>query len=291
MSWLSLWSAHPGLLIGACTLLGLCVGSFANVVILRLPAMMEAAWKHEARSLLQVADATEEAAPRLSLWSPGSRCPHCGEPIKPWHNLPLLGWLWLRGRAACCGQPISLQYPLVELIAAALGAACAWRFGATPQLPAALALSWTLLILTGIDLRDQLLPDSLTLPLLWLGLLLNTASLFASPIGAILGAAAGYLVLWLIYHLFRLFTGKEGMGHGDFKLLAALGAWLGARDLPVLLLLASAVGASVGIALIVFRGHRREVPIAFGPYLAGAGWLLLMLRPTLDGLVVSAMRP
>ena len=212
----------------------------------------------------------------LTLWRPASRCPQCQAAIKPWHNVPVLGWLWLRGRCASCGKAISVQYPIVEACAGLLGGYCAWRFGWSAQLLPALLLTWALLALTVIDLRTQLLPDSITLPLLWLGLLLSLAGVFVKPAASIAGAAAGYLVLWGMYHLFRLLTGKEGMGYGDFKLLAALGAWFGWQALPILIVLSSVVGAIVGIGLIVFRGHDRATPIPFGPYLAGAGWLVLV---------------
>ncbi len=265
--------SSPGLLMFATGALGLCVGSFLNVVILRLPQMMERAWKREARALLEL---PEVAEPVLTLWRPASRCPGCKASIRPWHNIPLLGWLMLRGRCAACEARISVQYPLVELFAALLGLACAWRFGWSAQLPAALAFSWILLALTVIDLRTQLLPDDLTLPLMWGGLLLSLWTVFVTVHAAVVGAIAGYLALWCVFQLFRLVTGKEGMGFGDFKLLAALGAWLGWQALPVVILLSSIVGAVVGIGMVVFRQHDRQVPIPFGPYLAGAGWLTLI---------------
>lgn len=263
----------PGFLMFAVSLVGLCIGSFLNVVILRLPLMMERAWKREARALLDLPEISE---PPLSLWRPGSRCASCDAGIKPWHNLPLLGWLMLRGRCANCRAVISIQYPVVELVASLLGAVCVWRFGWSPQLAAALVFSWTLLALTVIDLRTQLLPDDLTLPLLWGGLLLSLWTVFVPVDIAAIGAITGYLALWTVFQLFRLITGKEGMGYGDFKLLAALGAWLGWQALPTVILLSSVVGATVGIGLIIFRKHDRQVPIPFGPYLAAAGWLTLI---------------
>lgn len=270
----------PALLMLAATVLGLLVGSFLNVVILRLPRMMEQAWKREAREALGLPAADE--AP-LSLSRPASCCPACQAPIKPWHNVPVLGWLFLRGRCASCGAPISLQYPLVEAASGLLSLVCAWRFGFAPQLAAALALSWALLALAVIDLREQLLPDDLTQPLLWLGLLLAFVPVFAPLPAAVAGAVAGYLALWSVYWLFKLLTGKEGMGYGDFKLLAALGAWLGWQSLPMIVLLSSVVGAVVGIGLIVFRRHDRQIPIPFGPYLAAAGWLALVFGDALSG--------
>ena len=276
--------AHsPGLLAFAVLLLGLCIGSFLNVVIHRLPLMLERDWRRECRSLLALEPAAEDAAP-LSLVRPASRCPSCQAPIRPWHNVPVLGWLWLRGRCASCRAPISVQYPLVEAVTGLLSACCALKFGWSPALAAALVLTWTLIALTVIDLRTQLLPDSLTLPLLWLGLLLSIAGTFAHPAASIIGAAAGYLSLWGVYHVFRLITGKEGMGYGDFKLLAALGAWFGWQALPLIVLLSSVTGALVGVGLILLRGHDRNVPIPFGPYLAVAGWTLLIAGPELANL-------
>jgi leader peptidase (prepilin peptidase)/N-methyltransferase len=266
--------AHsPGFLVAAVTVLSLCVGSFLNVVIHRLPRMMERDWRQEARSILQLPEAPE---PALSLVSPPSRCPQCGTAIKPWHNVPVLGWLLLRGRCAACAAPISAQYPVVEAVTGLLGAFCAWRFGWSAALLPALLLTWALIALTVIDLQTQLLPDSITQPLLWLGLLLSLGRVFTVPAASIIGAAAGYLSLWLLYHAFKKLTGKEGMGYGDFKLFAALGAWFGWQSLPLVILLSSVAGALVGVGLILFRGHDRATPIPFGPYLAAAGWLMLV---------------
>ena len=267
--------AHsPAFLAFAVLLLGLCVGSFLNVVVHRLPQMLERDWRRECRSLLALEPAAEDLP--LSLVRPGSRCPACQTPIRPWHNIPVLSWLWLRGRCASCQARISAQYPLVEAITGALSVCCALKFGWTPALGAALVLTWALIALTVIDLRTQLLPDSLTLPLLWLGLLLSVQGTFVRPVPSIVGAAAGYLSLWGVYHVFRMVTGKEGMGYGDFKLLAALGAWFGWQALPMIVLLSSVAGAVVGLGLILLRGHDRNVPIPFGPYLAIAGWIVLM---------------
>lgn len=275
-------ASDPMLLGVATTLLGLVVGSFLNVVILRLPRMMEAEWQAEARELLQLEPIE---TPKLSLTQPASRCPGCGAEIRAWQNIPVLSWLLLRGRCASCKTAISAQYPLVELASALMSAACVWRFGWSPQLAAALVFTWTLIALTVIDLRETILPDDLTLPLVWLGLALSTVPVFVAMPASIWGAIAGYLSLWSIYHLFRIITGKHGMGYGDFKLMAALGAWFGAAALPVLLLLSSAVGAVVGIGLMVFRGHDRNTPIPFGPYIAGAGWLMLIWSDVLTGSV------
>ena len=274
---LSLLAASEPLLIACAALLGLLVGSFLNVLIYRLPVMLEQRWQAEARDLL--AQAPPEVLAPFNLATPGSRCGACGTPIRPLHNIPLLSWLWLRGRAACCGAPIALRYPLVELLSALVSGACAWRYGFSPELAAALLLSWALIALAFIDLDTQLLPDDLTLPLIWIGLLLALAGV---PVGsasleeAVIGAVAGYLTLWTVYWAFRLVTGKEGMGYGDFKLLAALGAWLGWQALPQIILLSSLVGAVSGLVQIALKRQQRGATMPFGPYLAAAGWLALM---------------
>ncbi|TXH04420.1 MAG: prepilin peptidase [Nevskiaceae bacterium] len=264
---------NPPFLWFATALLGLTVGSFLNVVILRLPRMMEMAWKRECREILEL-PAIEEK--RLSLVFPSSRCNGCGAPIRAWQNVPVLSWLLLRGQCARCKTPISIQYPLVEAAAGAVSAVCAWHFGWSVQLLPALVLSWALLTLAVIDLRTQLLPDDITLPLLWLGLGLSMWSVFAGTQDALIGAMAGYLSLWTVFQLFRLITGKEGMGYGDFKLFAALGAWLGWQSLPLIILLSSVVGAVVGLGLVLLRRQGRDIPMAFGPYLAAAGWIALI---------------
>ncbi len=273
MALIELLSNSPALLLAACAILGLLVGSFLNVVILRLPRMMEAGWKQEASAILGL---TPTEADPISLMHPASSCPGCGARIRAWQNIPVVSWLLLRGRCAKCGTSISIQYPLVELAASLLAAGCAWTFGWGLPLAGALVLAWTLLALAVIDWRTQLLPDGMTLPLLWLGLLLNVGETYVPLSEAVIGAAAGYLLLWLVFHAFRLVTGKEGMGYGDFKLLGALGAWFGWSALPSLILLSSVVGALVGIALMVFKRHDRNIPIAFGPYIAGAGLVMLL---------------
>ncbi|HYF57952.1 MAG TPA: A24 family peptidase [Burkholderiaceae bacterium] len=260
---------------------GLLVGSFLNVVIHRLPRMMEADWQ------AQAAELRGEAAPareRFDLIVPRSRCPHCGTAIAAWHNVPVLSWLMLRGRCARCSAPIPVRYPLVEALTGVLAAAAIAVHGAGAAGLGALILSCFLVALAFIDLDTQLLPDDLTLPLLWLGLLFNLSGTFVPLADAVAGAMAGYLALWSIYWAFRLATGKEGMGYGDFKLLAALGAWFGWQALPAIILLSSAVGAAVGIGLMVLARHRREVPIPFGPYLAGAGVLALYFAQPLGAL-------
>lgn len=275
MSLLEALQSSPGLLAVAVALLGLCVGSFLNVVAHRLPRIIEQEFADGCREQFGVPLADDQP-PRVSLLSPPSSCPACGARIKPWHNLPVLGWLLLGGRCADCKAGISVQYPLVELITGVLSVACAWRFGYSPQLLAALVLSWALVALTVTDLRTLYLPDDITLPLLWMGLLLSLKPVFADPVSAIAGAAAGYLLLWSIYWIFKLATGKEGMGYGDFKLLAALGAWMGWQALPQIVLLSAVVGASAGIALMAARKAEWSSRIPFGPYIAGAGWIALI---------------
>lgn len=277
-------ASDPLLLGVATTLLGLLVGSFLNVVILRLPRMLENEWKAEARELL---DLPAVETPRLSLMRPASCCPGCGAAIRPWQNIPVVSWLALRGRCAKCRTGISVQYPLVELASGVASAVCVWRFGWSPQLAAALVLTWALIALTVIDLREMILPDDLTAPLVWIGLGMSTLPVFVGMPESIWGAIAGYLSLWSIYWLFKLVTGREGMGYGDFKLMAALGAWFGWAALPLMLLLSSAVGAVIGIGLIVFKGRDKTQPIPFGPYIAGAGWLMLIWGDALGGVVAG----
>jgi leader peptidase (prepilin peptidase)/N-methyltransferase len=269
---MELLHAEPALFTGLVFLFSLLVGSFLNVVIHRLPKIMEAEWHVQCAELR--GETMPEAAP-YNLAVPRSACPQCGHQITALENIPLLSWLWLRGRCSSCRTPISARYPLVELLTALLSAAAAWKWGVSVPTVGALLLIWTLIILAFIDLDTTLLPDSLTLPLLWLGLLFNLGGYFASLPDAVIGAMVGYLVLWSVYWLFKLVTGKEGMGYGDFKLLAAIGAWLGWQMLPVTLLLSSVVGAAIGIAMIVLVKHDRRVPIPFGPYLAGGGLVAL----------------
>lgn len=266
----------PWVLYSTSALVGLVVGSFLNVVIMRLPRMLEATWRAEARALLGGTDADslavdEDEMPNLSLWHPSSSCFACWERVAPWHNVPVLSWLLLRGRAACCHSRIPLQYPLVELAAAALAMGAVWRFGYGTDVIAAMLFSWVLLTAAVIDWRTQLLPDSLTLSLLWAGLLYSMHGGLVSVGSAVVGAAVGYLSLWAIFHAFRLLTGREGLGYGDFKLLAALGAWLGWQVMPTLLLLSSTVGALVGLTLLATGHLGRQQPMPFGPFIAGAG--------------------
>ncbi|BFI96773.1 MAG: A24 family peptidase [Rhodanobacter sp.] len=251
--------------------LGLLVGSFLNVVILRLPERMAAAWRREARDVLEL-EAVDEALPPGIVREP-SHCPHCKHPLSAADNIPLFGWLLLGGRCRYCKTKISIQYPLVELLSGVLSAVVVWKFGPTWPALAGLVFTWTLIALAGIDFRTQLLPDQLTLPLLWLGLLLALLPVFVAAPSAIVGAAIGYLSLWSVYWGFKLLTGKEGMGHGDFKLLAALGAWMGPVALLPIVLLSSLIGAIVGGSLIALKRHESGVPMPFGPFIAMAGWV------------------
>lgn len=272
MALLELLQAAPVAFITVCAVLGLMVGSFLNVLIHRLPKMMELGWQQQCAEL-RGEPLVEH--PRYNLFVPRSACPHCGHRIGALENIPVVSFLVLRGRCKGCGAHISLRYPLVETLSGILCAYAAWHFGFGWAAAGALLLVWALIALTFIDLDTQLLPDDITLPLLWLGLLLNLNGVFTPLSHAIIGAVAGYLVLWSVYWLFKLVTGKEGMGYGDFKLLAALGAWLGWQMLPLIILLSSLVGAVVGIILIVATRHGRNIPIPFGPYLAGGGLIAL----------------
>lgn len=256
-------------------LLGLIVGSFLNVVIHRLPIMMEHEWRSHCEDLASTTESLHEEEP-FNLSTPGSRCPHCGHAITALENIPVLSYLWLRGKCSGCGASISARYPIIEAITAVLSIVIAWHFGFSWQAMAGLVFTWALIALTMIDFDVQLLPDSITLPFIWVGLTLSLWNVFTDSKTAIIGALAGYLSLWTVYQLFKLLTRKEGMGFGDFKLLSMLGAWMGWKMLPAIILLSSAVGAVVGIALILFRGQDRTIPIPFGPYLATAGWIALL---------------
>lgn len=265
--------------ISVVIVLGLLVGSFLNVVIHRLPMMMHREWQQQCHELI---GSEAPQTDTLTLSTPRSRCPHCGHAISALENIPVISYLILRGRCRGCQASISVRYPLIEALTGLLSAVVAWHFGFNWACFGALLLTWALIALTFIDVDEQLLPDSITLPLLWLGLFFNLFGSFTDLQSAVIGALAGYLSLWLVFHAFRLATGKEGMGFGDFKLLAALGAWLGWQFLPVIILLSSLVGAVVGISLVLLRQHQRSQPIPFGPYLAAAGWLALVWGETIN---------
>jgi len=268
----TIFSGSPGELSVLAGLLGLIVGSFLNVVILRLPARLLHGWRLQSQELLELPAAESVAAPPGLIWEP-SHCPQCKHRLGALENIPVVSWLLLHGRCKHCGASISVQYPLVELLTALCSAAVVAKFGLTWQAAAGLGLTWALVALAGIDIRTHLLPDQLTLPLLWGGLLLSLVPLFVASTASIVGAAAGYLSLWSVYWLFKLLTGKEGMGYGDFKLLAALGAWMGPAALLPLVLLSSLVGAVIGGAFLVIQGRDRATPIPFGPFIAAAGWI------------------
>ncbi|MBU6459922.1 MAG: A24 family peptidase [Proteobacteria bacterium] len=264
------------------TISGLLIGSFLNVLIHRLPTMLERQWQQDCQSLLDTP--LPQKLPTYNLLTPGSHCPHCSRPIRILENLPIISFLVLGGKCAGCKKPISKRYPLIELSAALLSFFIAWHFGIGLKTISGLYLAYSLIALTAIDLDRQLLPDFLTLPLLWAGLIFNLGGTFSSIQNAVIGAIAGYLSLWLVFWAFKLLTGKEGMGYGDFKLFSALGAWFGWISLPAILLMASLTGACVGLYLILFKKHSRNNPIPFGPYLAGGGIIFLFFGPELTHL-------
>ncbi|GAB4184325.1 MAG: A24 family peptidase [Wenzhouxiangellaceae bacterium] len=263
------------LIYSAAFVLGLVVGSFLNVVIIRQPRRMMYQWRQQCLEYLGIQGPAKEPPPPGIVVEP-SHCVVCSHRLSAWENIPVISYLLLRGRCRGCGTRIAWRYPVVELITAVLSLVVVWHFGLSAAAIGALALTWSLIVLTGIDLEHQLLPDTITLPLLWLGLVFNLATTYAPLDQAVIGALAGYLSLWLVYQAFRLLTGKEGMGYGDFKLTAALGAWLGWSMLPVIILFASLSGALVGIALLLLARTERETPLPFGPYLAAGGWLALI---------------
>lgn len=270
----------PWLYLGLVTLLGLLVGSFLNVVIHRLPIMLERSWQQEYAEYFGNPETACSTEP-YNLVVPRSACPHCGHLITALENIPIISWLCLRGRCRSCQAPISARYPLVELLTGIASLVIAYYLPPSTATLAALLFTWFLVAMTFIDLDKMLLPDQLTLPLLWLGLLLNLNHLFTDLASAVIGAAAGYMVLWCVYWGFKLLTGKDGMGYGDFKLLAAFGAWFGWQTLPLILILSSLVGAIVGISLVVTRKHHHANPIPFGPYLCMAGWIALLWGNTI----------
>lgn len=289
MQQLSTLLNSPYILSALAGIIGLMVGSFLNVVIYRLPIMMQRNWKKECMDYLELQQDEESETEPFNLSLPLSRCPNCNTPIKPYQNIPVISYVFLKGKCAQCQTPISWRYPLIETFTAIASAIVAWHFGYTPQTVFALALTWSLIALSFIDIDHQLLPDSITLPTLWVGLFLSLFSLFADTHASIIGAIAGYLALWTVYHLFKLATGKEGMGYGDFKLLALFGAWLGWQSLPVIILLSSLVGSVIGIAMVVFVKRDHRIPIPFGPYLAMAGWIALLWGNDINRLYLATV--
>lgn len=289
MTLLELLRENPWLLTTVTAIFSLLVGSFLNVAIYRLPIMLQRGWRNDCREFLALdapsatgqggnSDSAETTGTEkaFNLWGPASHCPHCQHQITALENIPIVSYLVLRGRCSNCKAAISARYPLIELLTAVLSVAVIAHFGATVQGGAALLLTWLLITLSFIDIDHQLLPDNLTLPWLWVGMLLSLFAVFSTPVDSIIGALAGYLSLWAVYQLFKLATGKEGMGYGDFKLLALFGAWLGWQVLPVIILLSSVVGAILGGGIMLVRGQDRSIPIPFGPYLAIAGWVALL---------------
>lgn len=263
------------LLLAYSFIIGAFVGSFLNVVIHRIPLMLERQWKSDCQELLTPNNNTQTPE-KYNLWVPRSRCPSCDHQIRALENVPILSYLFLKGKCSQCGIKISLQYPFVELFTAILTTIVVWTYGFSIQSFGAILLTWFLISLSGIDIKTQLLPDNMTLPLLWLGIVFNIFNTYTDLTSSVLGAIFGYLSLWSVFHIFKLITGKEGMGYGDFKLLAALGAWLGWQSLPLIILLSSAVGAIIGITMIVTKLQERSTPIPFGPYLAIAGWIAML---------------
>jgi leader peptidase (prepilin peptidase)/N-methyltransferase len=296
MTLIELIQQRPAELIALTGLLGLLAGSFLNVVIYRLPLMMEREWRHQCCEFLELEEQDlRKAGPletqlKFTLSTPDSHCPHCKAAVRAWQNIPVLSYLMLGGRCASCKATISSRYPLVEVATGLLSAAVAWQFGATALTLALLVLTWSLIALALIDLDHQLLPDTITLPLLWLGLLVNTIlpAGLCSPSDAVIGAALGYASLWSVYWTFKLLTGKEGMGYGDFKMLAALGAWMGWQSLPVIVILSSVVGAIVGISLQL-SGRDRNIPFSFGPFLAGAACVAMFWGEALQPISLQWM--
>ncbi len=266
---------YPAVFFGGLFVLGACVGSFLNVVIYRLPVMMERDWRAECREFLELPEESDDNAD-LTLSTPRSRCGNCGHQITAVENIPIISYLFLGGKCSACKTRLSLQYPLVELFTAIISVIVGWHFGVSWQTLAALLLSWSLIAASGIDISHKLLPDSITLPMLWLGILLSFFNVFVDLQSSVIGAMAGYMSLWSVFMLFKLVTGKEGMGYGDFKLLGMLGAWTGWELLFAIILTSSVVGAAVGITMILLKKRERSTQIPFGPYLAAAGWLVLL---------------
>ncbi|NQV86271.1 MAG: prepilin peptidase [Woeseiaceae bacterium] len=293
---LELMSESATLFIAVVFAFSLLIGSFLNVVIYRLPVMMEREWRDQADELLKTPAEQDLPEGRFDLVMPRSRCPSCGTLITAWRNIPIISYLFLRGRCAACKAPISIRYPVVELLTALLAAIAAWHFGAGWEALMAIVLSITLVAIAMIDADTQLIPDSIVLPLMWLGLAMSlfhpmpgADSLFISPRDAIVGAMAGYLTLWSVFWLFKIATRKDGMGYGDFKLLAALGAWLGWQQLPMIIMMSAVVGTVINVTMIVAKGKDRSAPIPFGPYLAAAGWITMLWGETIKNTYIDLM--
>lgn len=277
MQWIEALQHYPWIVLFFTTAIGLLVGSFLNVVIYRLPVMMEREWKQECRLILEIEpSSSEKLSDTFNLAYPPSRCKNCQVPIKAWQNIPILSYLMLKGRCHNCQTSISARYPVIEAITGLLSFLVIWQFGATANGLSILVFTWSLICLIMIDVDHKLLPDQITLPLLWLGLIINSYGLLVPLEDALWGAVAGYLSLWSVYWIFKLITGKEGMGYGDFKLLAALGAWMGWQSLPMIILLSSLVGAIIGSIILMANKKGRETAIPFGPYLATAGWIAML---------------
>ena len=291
-----LFAESPILFVAVVFAFSLVIGSFLNVVIHRLPVMMEREWREQCEAMAENPPEHELPEGRFDLVAPRSQCPSCGALIKAWQNIPVVSYLILGGRCASCKESISARYPVVEMLTAVLAGICAWRFGASIEAIMAIVLTLALIPVALIDADTQLIPDSIVLPLMWIGLAMSlwhpvagADTLFIAPKDAIIGALAGYLSLWSVYQFFKLVTGKEGMGYGDFKLLAALGAWLGWQQLHIIILMSAVVGAIVGIALMAIRKHERSVPIPFGPYLAGAGWLAMLWGDAIQNTIFDSL--
>lgn len=293
---LELFTESAPLFIAVVFAFCLIIGSFLNVVIYRLPIMMERDWREQCEEMAKTPAVGEVPEGRFDLIVPRSRCPACGALIGAWQNIPVVSYLILGGKCSNCRESISARYPVVEMMTAILAAVCAWRFGVGPETVMAIILTLALVPVAMIDADTQLIPDSIVLPLMWAGLAMSVfhpvagaETLFIAPRDAIIGAMAGYLSLWSVYWLFKLVTGKEGMGYGDFKLLAALGAWLGWQQLPMIILMSAVVGAIIGIGMMALRKHERSVPIPFGPYLAAAGWIAMLWGETIRTAYLDAM--
>lgn len=282
--------SSPAFYLSTIFILGLLVGSFLNVVIFRLPAMMERDWKEQCCELLDLeTEGKDDDKNTFNLVTPRSRCPACNHQIKAIENIPVISYIFLKGKCSNCKKSISLRYPLIELVSAITVTIVAFYFGVSLQTLFAMCLTWALIALSMIDFDQQLLPDDITLPFLWLGITLNLFNIFTDIESSVLGAIFGYAILWFVYITFKLITGKEGMGHGDFKLLAVLGAWFGWQSLPLIIILSSAVGASIGISLMIFKSHNRSTTIPFGPYLAIAGWISMLWGPYIMSAYLNAV--